>query len=69
MPNKNADRQKPAYTYIPTGQPAPTFGKSTPFFKARVRSGDLIEGVHYCRIPGMTSLIERFLAQLPSNAA
>jgi hypothetical protein len=92
MPNKNADRQKPAYTYIPTGQLAPIFGKSTPFFKVRLRSGEFIEGVHYCRTPSSTSLIwctemirdyfccggntpahrraiEKFLAELPSNAA
>jgi hypothetical protein len=92
MPNKNASKPTPAYTYCATGQLSEIFGKSAPYFKRLIRSGELIEGVHYCRCPGSDALIwcieiirdwfvcggntpahqraiEKFLAELPSNAA
>lgn len=57
MPNRIASRTTPEYTYCATGQLSEFFGKSTPYFKRLMRSGQLIEGVHYCRCPGSTSLI------------
>ncbi len=57
MPNKNASKNKPQYSYCATGQLSEIFGKSTPYFKRLIRSGELIEGVHYCHTPGSTSLI------------
>lgn len=92
MPNKNASKPVVPYNYCATGQLSEIFGRSVPYFKRLIRSGEFIENVHYCRCPGSSSLIwcielirdwfvcggntpaharsvEKFLADLPSNAA
>jgi hypothetical protein len=57
MPNKNKLPIVIEYKFLATSSLPQAFDKSMSFFKRYMRSGDLIEGIHYLRAPGSQSLL------------
>jgi hypothetical protein len=57
MPNKNKPLAEFDYQFLSTTNLPRVFDKSMSFFKRYLRSGELIEGVHYMRAPSSSSLL------------